>query len=171
MHDSALIDADAEVELANAMARQQYRRSYEVEGKLTGAGGLGWAKGMRPKPSSDKPARPRPSAMSVGEQLAEIVNAWPTLHASERYALVGQLRRSPSIAGRTHVLKMAKATRGQHLMHRVKAAEALGIHPGTLNAWEKRGWISGKVTVSNNTWYPKTEVTKARKLAEKRAKS
>jgi predicted site-specific integrase-resolvase len=54
------------------------------------------------------------------------------------------------------------------MVDRVKAAELLGIHPATLDDWYQRGWIVGKVKVSNSVWYPKTEVTKARRWAEKR---
>lgn len=109
--------------------------------------------------------------MTKAEQVAEIINAWPGLNAHETAAVLGALRRCPSIVGRAHASTLPKVKKGTHLVHRVDAAESLGIRPTTLDAWYQRGWIGGKVKVSNNVWYPKAEVAKARRLAEKRGKS
>ncbi|MEM9420707.1 MAG: hypothetical protein AAGA25_16900 [Planctomycetota bacterium] len=164
------LDPEDEFILAQMMASSQYQRVYAAEKSGRNKGGTTSIRGLTPKTDDAKPKRPHPRTMSKAEQVAEIVEAWPKLNAHETAAVLGALRRCPSIAGRTHVSKMAKATRGQHLVHHTDAAKQLGIKPNTLHAWAKRGWIGGKVRVSNNVWYPRTEVTKARKLAVKRRK-
>ncbi|MEM7627186.1 MAG: hypothetical protein AAF333_16435 [Planctomycetota bacterium] len=106
--------------------------------------------------------------MTKAAILAEIVTEWAKLNAAEMASVLGQFRRCPSIAGRAHVSKLGKVKPGTHMVGRPDAAKLLGISLTTLDAWDRRGWIIGKIKASNTIWYPKVEVTKARRRAKKR---
>ena len=122
-------------------------------------------------PTVETPPQPaRVHRLTPEEQLAEVVAAWPKLNAVERKRIVVDLRACPSVCGKAHESKLPPVGDVPTLINRKDAAEALGLTVGTLDAWRRRGWITGVVRLSNGIFYPPEALDSAKRAAATRAK-
>ena len=112
----------------------------------------------------------RAHRLTPDEQLAEVVASWPKLNAVERKRLLIDLRSCPSICGKPHESKLPAIGEVPTLIARKDVAEALGLKLATLDAWRRRGWITGVVRLSNGTFYTPEAVESAKRAAVARAK-
>lgn len=101
------LEPDAEIDLAQRMARGLYRDAAEAEkrGRTPDRGGSA----IPPDLSAYAPGSPRPShlrTMTKAEHWTELVSAWPKLDAQETSAVLAALRQCRSVAERPHVSKL-----------------------------------------------------------------
>ena len=97
------------------------------------------------KEASRPPQQVRAHRLTPDEQLAEIVATWPKLNAVERKRLLIDLRACPSVCGKPHESTLPAVDEKSILIARKDAAKALGLTVHTLDAWRRRGWITGVV--------------------------